>query len=85
MSPLFYNIFSQGIIDMNRNGSSANFFSYDCNGKKIKELFTSTLNKITSTVRCASFIIVVLNAKLARLTAAHANEKSEESGVFFAS
>ena len=82
MSPLFYNIFSQGIIDMNRNGSSANFFSYVCNGKKIKELFTSTLNKITSTVRCASFIIVVLNAKLARLTAAQANKKSEESAVF---
>ena len=24
----------QGIIDMNRNGNSANFFSYVCNGKK---------------------------------------------------
>ena len=29
----------QGIIDMNRNGNSANFFSYVCNDKKIKELF----------------------------------------------
>ena len=26
----------QGIIDMNRNGNSANFFSYVCNGKKVK-------------------------------------------------
>ena len=24
----------QGIIDINRNGNSANFFSYVCNGKK---------------------------------------------------
>ena len=33
----------RGIIDMNWNGNSANFFSYACNGKKIKELFASTL------------------------------------------
>ena len=26
----------QGIIDMNRNGNSANFFSYVRNGKKVK-------------------------------------------------
>ena len=31
--------FKQGIINMNRNGNSANFFSYVCNGKKIEELF----------------------------------------------
>ena len=54
----------QGIINMNRNGNSANFFSYVCNGKKIKELFASTLNEITASVRCVSSIIVVLNAKL---------------------
>ena len=33
--------------------------------KKIKELFASTLNGITASVRCVSSIIVVLNAKLA--------------------
>ena len=45
---------------MNRNGNSANFFSYVCNGKKIKELFASTLNGITASVRCVSFIIVAV-------------------------
>ena len=57
---------------MNRNGNSANFFAYVCNGKKIKELFASTLNGITASVRCVSSIIVVLNAKLTRLIGAHA-------------
>ena len=28
---------SQGIVNMNRNGNSANFFSYVCNGKKLKK------------------------------------------------
>ena len=46
---------------MNRN--SANFFSYVCNGKKIKELFASTLNGILPRVKCVSSMIVVLNAK----------------------
>ena len=32
--------------------------------KKNKKLFASTLNGITVSVRCVSFIIVVLNAKL---------------------
>ena len=66
---------NQGIIDMNRNGNSANFFSYVCNGKKIKELFASTLNGIPISVRCVSSTIVVLNAKFALLFAAHANKK----------
>ena len=57
----------QGIINMNRNGNSANFFSYVCNGKKIKELFASALNGIAISVRCVSSMIVVLNAKFARL------------------
>ena len=60
---------------MNRNGNSANFFSYVCNGKKIKELFASTLNGIPASVRCVSSMMVVLNAKFARLLAAHANER----------
>ena len=60
---------------MNRNGHSANFFSYVCNGKNIKELFASTLNGITASVKCVSSIIVVLNDKLTRLIAAHANKK----------
>ena len=59
------NLFDQGIINMNRNGNLANFFSYVRNGKKIKELFASTLNRITASVRCVSSIIVVLNAKFA--------------------
>ena len=63
---------------MNENRNSANFFSYVCSDKKIKELFASTLNGITASVRCVSSIIVVLNAKLTRLIAAHANKKDSE-------
>ena len=47
---------------MNSNGNSANFFSYVCNGKNIKELFASTLNGIPISVRCVYSMIVVLNA-----------------------
>ena len=47
---------------MNRNGNSANSFSYVCNGKKNKELFASTLDRIPISVRCVSSMIVVLNA-----------------------
>ena len=64
---------------MNRNGNSAIFFSYVCNGKKIKELFASTLDRTPISVRCVSSIIVVLNAKFARLLAAHANKKYGET------
>ena len=46
--------------------------------KKIKELFASTLNRITASVKCVSSIIVVLNAKFTRLIAAHANRKHSE-------
>ena len=35
---------------MNRNGNSANFFSYVCNGEKIKDLFASTSNGRTASV-----------------------------------
>ena len=62
---------------MSRNGNSANFFSHVCNGKKNKELFASTLNRIPASVRCLSSI-VVLNAKFARLRAAHAKKKDGE-------
>ena len=61
---------------MNRNGNSANFFSYVCNGKKIKELFASTLDRIPISVRCVSFMIDVLNAKFALLRAAQANKNT---------
>ena len=61
---------------MNRNGNSANFFSYVCNGKKIKELFASTLDRIPISVRCVSSMIVVLNAKFSLLLAAHANKNT---------
>ena len=64
---------------MNRNGNSANFFSYVCNGKKIKKLFASTLDRKPISVRCVSSMIVVLNAKFALLLAAHANKKYGES------
>ena len=60
---------------MNRNVNSANFFSYVCNGKKIKELFASTLNRIPASVSCVSAMIVVLNAKFYRLLVAHTNKK----------
>ena len=64
---------------MNKNGNSANFFSYVCNGKKIKELFASTLDRIPISVRCVSSMILVLNAKFALLLTAHANKKYDES------
>ena len=60
---------------MNRNGNLANFFSYVCNGERIKELFASTLNGIPASVKGVSFMIVVLNAQFAQLLAAHANTK----------
>ena len=69
---------NQGIINLKRNGNSAIFFSYVCNGKKIKELFASALNRILARVRCVSSMMVVLNAKFARLHAAHANNKYGE-------
>ena len=40
------------------------------------ELFASTLNGITASVRCVSSVIVVLNAKLPRLVAARVNERT---------
>ena len=64
---------------MNRNGNMANFFSYVCNGKKSKELFASTLDRIPISVRCVSSMTVVLNAKFALLLAAHANKKFGEN------
>ena len=47
--------------------------------KKIKELFASTLKEITASIRCVSSTIVVLNAKLTRLIAAHAHKKDSET------
>ena len=46
--------------------------------EKKEELFASTLNGITASVRCVSSIIVILNAKLTQLIAAHANKKDGE-------
>ena len=43
--------------------------------KEIKELFAYTLNRILASVKCVSSMIVILNAKFARLLAAHANKK----------
>ena len=64
---------------MNRNGNSAIFFSYVCNGKKINELFAFTLDRKPISVRCVSSIIVVLNAKFSLLLAAHANKECGEN------
>ena len=47
---------------MNRNGNSANFFSYVRNDKKSKELFASFLNGILSSVKCVSSIKIVFDA-----------------------
>ena len=49
---------------MNRNGNSANFFSYVRNDKKSKELFASFLNGIHSSVMCVSSIKFVLTLNL---------------------
>ena len=54
------------------------FFSYVCNGKKSKELFASILNRIPISVRCVSSMIFVINAKFARLFAAHANIEGQQ-------
>ena len=54
--------FAQGIIDMNRNGNLANFFSYVRNDKKSKELFASFLNGILISVICLSSIKFVFDA-----------------------
>ena len=43
--------------------------------KKLK-LFASTLDGIPISARCVSSMIIVLNAKSARLLAAHANKKT---------
>ena len=45
--------------------------------KKLEGLFASTLNGMTASVRCVSSIIVILNAKLTQLIAAHANKKDD--------
>ena len=50
--------------------------------KKIKESFAATLNELAATVKCVSSMIVVLNAKLARLIAAHANKKARRECRF---
>ena len=63
-------ISNQRIIDINRNGNSANFFSHVCNDKKVKELFASTLDKKPISVRCVSSMTVVLNANFT-----HANKR----------
>ena len=79
-TPTWANMFIKE-LKTNRNGNSAIFFLYVCNGKKNKELFASTLNGITASVRCVSSMIVVLNAILTRLIAAHANRKDSEKRI----
>ena len=60
---------------MNRNRNSANFFSYVCNDKKIKELFASTLDRIPISVRCVSSMIVVLYTKICPITCGARKQK----------
>ena len=45
---------------LNRNGNLANLFSYACDNKKIKKLFTPTQNGITASVRYVSSTTVIL-------------------------
>ena len=61
---------------MQAHGHYQIFFAYVCNGKKIKEFFASTLNRIAASVRCVSSMIVVLNAELPRLITAHADKRT---------
>ena len=75
-TPIMTDVLVEGIIDMNRNGNSAKFFSYVCNDKKTKELFVSTLDRKPISVKCVSSMIVVLNAKFALLLAAHAKKNT---------
>ena len=68
---------------MNMNGNSANFFLYVCNGKKIKKLFASTLNRKPASVKFVSFTIVVYNAKFAlKQKSQWETKKPEQSAVF---
>ena len=62
--PFLFNLQFLVFLRSYRLGKSANFFSYVCNGKKLKEFFTSTLNGLASSVRCVSSMLVVLNTKL---------------------
>ena len=52
------------------------FFSYVWNGKKIKELFAYTLDRIPISVRCVSSMIAVFNDKFSLLRAPHANKNT---------
>ena len=66
---------------LNKNGNSANFFSCVCNSKKIKELCTSTLNRVVASVRCVSSTQVVLSAILPyQLRRILTNEKNPKRG-----
>ena len=79
---------NQGIIDMNRNGNSANFFSYVCNGKKINELFASTLNGIPASVRYVSSAIIVncpVSCGACKQKQTVRNEEAQQKVPFFAS
>ena len=64
---------------MNRNGNSANFFLYVCNDEKIEELFASTLNGITASVKCVSSIIVVFTLNLTDCLRHTQTKKIDES------
>ena len=70
---------AQGIIDCKGMETQQIFFFCVSNGKNIKELFGSTLNRITASARCVSSVIVVLNAKLTRLIVAHTSKKTAKS------
>ena len=46
---------NQGIIDCKGTETRQFFFSYECNSKKINELFACTLNGITASVSCVFY------------------------------
>ena len=61
--PVFSNASFNKELQTNRNGNSAIFLSYVCNGKIIEELFASTLNGVTASVRCVSSSMFVIKQK----------------------
>ena len=63
----------------------ANFFSYVCNSKIIKEMLAPTLNRIAVRVKCVSSTAVVVNAELLdRLRREQTKKTVGKRGTFLA-
>ena len=68
----------QRIIDCKGTETRQIFSRMFVMANKVKELFASTSNGITASVRCVPSMIFALNAKLTRLIAAHVSKKDSE-------